>query len=78
MDYEISFNPFSDRRNQITKWKEIAKIDIDASEGIVKKANEIMEKKIKQKDSFDLFGNPVGCLTSLAVFQAKALQNCGF
>jgi hypothetical protein len=26
----------------------------------------------------DLFTNPVGCLTSLAVFQAKALQNCGF
>jgi GrpB-like predicted nucleotidyltransferase (UPF0157 family) len=25
-----------------------------------------------------LFNNPVGCLTSLAVFQAKALQNCGF
>jgi hypothetical protein len=23
----------------------------------------------------DLFDNPVGCLTSLAVFQAKALQN---
>jgi hypothetical protein len=23
----------------------------------------------------DLFNNPVGCLTSLTVFQAKALQN---
>jgi hypothetical protein len=28
--------------------------------------------------TIDLFDNPVGCLTSLAVFQAKALQNCGF
>jgi hypothetical protein len=28
--------------------------------------------------SLDLFNNPVGCLTSLAVFQAKALQNCVF
>jgi hypothetical protein len=24
MDYEISFNPFSDRKNQIVKWKRIA------------------------------------------------------
>jgi hypothetical protein len=28
--------------------------------------------------TIDLFNNPVGCLTSLAIFQAKALQNCGF
>jgi predicted nucleic acid-binding protein len=54
MDYEISFNPFSDRKNQITKWKKVAKIDIDVSEDIVKKANEIMEKKIKQKDSLHI------------------------
>jgi predicted nucleic acid-binding protein len=54
MDYEIAFNPFSDRRNKITKWKKIAKIDIDVSEGIVKKANEIMGKKIKQKDSLHI------------------------
>ena len=28
MDYEVSFNPFLDRKSQIIKWKEIAKIDI--------------------------------------------------
>jgi predicted nucleic acid-binding protein len=54
MDYEISFNPFLDRKNQITKWKKIAKIDIDVSENIVKKANEMMGKKIKQKDSLHI------------------------
>jgi hypothetical protein len=27
------------------------------------------------KNILDLFDNPVDCLTSLAVFQAKALQN---
>jgi predicted nucleic acid-binding protein len=54
MDYKISFNPFLDRKNQITKWKKIAKIDIDVSENIVNKANEIMEKKIKQKDSLHI------------------------
>jgi hypothetical protein len=26
----------------------------------------------------DLFDNPVGCLTSLAFFRAKALQKCDF
>jgi hypothetical protein len=49
MDYEISFNPFSDIKNQIITWGKIAKIYIDVSEYIVKKANEIMKKKIKQK-----------------------------
>ncbi|MDR1231146.1 MAG: hypothetical protein LBK61_07075 [Spirochaetaceae bacterium] len=34
-------------------------------------------KSVAQK-ILDLFDNPVGCLTSLAVFQAKALQNCDF
>jgi hypothetical protein len=28
MDYEISFNPFSDRKSQILKWKNIAIVDI--------------------------------------------------
>jgi predicted nucleic acid-binding protein len=54
MDYEISFNPFSDRKGQITKWKKIAKIDIDVSEDIVKRANEIMKKQIKTKDSLHI------------------------
>jgi predicted nucleic acid-binding protein len=54
MDYEISFNPFSDRKNQIIKWKETAKVDIDVSESIEKRANEIMKKKIKAKDSLHI------------------------
>ena len=54
MDYEVSFNPFLDRKSQIIKWKEIAKIDIDVSEDIVKRANEIMKKQIKAKDSLHI------------------------
>jgi predicted nucleic acid-binding protein len=54
IDYEISFNPFSDRKRQIIKWKEISKVDIDVSEDIEKKANEIMTKKIKAKDSLHI------------------------
>jgi hypothetical protein len=49
MDYEISFNPFSDRKNQIVKWKKIAKIDIDISEDVDRKANEITARNIRPR-----------------------------
>jgi predicted nucleic acid-binding protein len=54
MDYEISFNPFLDRKNQILKWKEKAKVDIDESEKIITMANNIMRKNIKSKDALHL------------------------
>ena len=54
MDYEVSFNPFSDRKNQILKWKNIAIVDIDESEKIIAVANEIMKKKLRPKDSLHL------------------------
>jgi predicted nucleic acid-binding protein len=54
MDYEVSFNPFSDRKNQIIKWKNIAIIDISESEKIISTANDIRKKKIKPKDSLHL------------------------
>jgi predicted nucleic acid-binding protein len=54
MDYEISFNPFSDRKNQIEKWKEIAKVDVNISEKVERMANEIMEKKVKPKNSLHI------------------------
>ena len=54
MDYEASFNPFSDRKHQILKWKNIAIIDIDESKKIIAMANEIMKINIKPKDSLHL------------------------
>jgi predicted nucleic acid-binding protein len=54
MDYEISFNPFLDRKNQIMKWKRLATADIDVSEDIVERANAIMKEKIKTKDSLHI------------------------
>jgi len=54
MDYEISLNPFSDRKNQIIKWKNIAVVDIDESEKVIAMANGIMTKNIKPKDSLHL------------------------
>jgi predicted nucleic acid-binding protein len=54
MDYEVSYNPFLDRKNQILKWKNIATVDIDESEKVIALANEIMAKNIKSKDSLHL------------------------
>jgi predicted nucleic acid-binding protein len=56
MDYEISFNPFNDRKIQILKWKNIAVVDIDYSENNVKIANDIRRKNIniRVKDSIHL------------------------
>jgi len=54
MDYEISFNPFSDRKNQILKWKKIAIADISESDKVVALANDIKKKNIKPKDSLHL------------------------
>jgi predicted nucleic acid-binding protein len=54
MDYEVSFNPFSDRKNQILKWKNIAIADISESEKVIVMANDIMKKNIKPKDSLHL------------------------
>ena len=54
MDYEISFNPFYDRKNQIIKWKNIAIVDVTESEKVITIANDIMKKNIKPKDSLHL------------------------
>ena len=54
MDYEVFFNPFSDRKTQILKWKSIAIVDIDESEKVIAFANEISKKNIRPKDSLHL------------------------
>jgi predicted nucleic acid-binding protein len=54
LDYEISFNPFPDRKTQIQKWKNIAKVDINVSDRVVKRGNEIMLKNIKPKDALHI------------------------
>ena len=54
LDYEVFFNPFFDRKNQIKKWKNIATVDINESGKIIAMANEIMQKNIKPKDSLHL------------------------
>jgi uncharacterized protein YozE (UPF0346 family) len=43
MDYEIYYNPFDNRRNQIQKWKNIARMNIQYSENNILLAKEIRE-----------------------------------
>jgi len=50
MDYEISSNPFLDRKIVFFNWKNISVIDVDPTEEILKKGKELAEKNIKKKD----------------------------
>ena len=54
MDFEVSYNPFTDRKNQILKWKNKAIIDINESAKVITLANEIMGKNIRPKDALHL------------------------
>ena len=54
MDFEVAFNPFSDKKNQILKWKNIAVIDVGESGKVIALANEMMKGNIKPKDALHL------------------------
>jgi predicted nucleic acid-binding protein len=54
MDYEIYFNPFENRKIQIQKWKNIARVNIQYSENNVLAAKEIRKQKVKIKDSIHI------------------------
>jgi predicted nucleic acid-binding protein len=54
MDYEISFNPFSDRKDAFLNWKNISVIDIDPTIKILNKGIELTAKKLKRKDALHI------------------------
>jgi hypothetical protein len=54
MDYEISFNPFHDRKDALLNWKNISIIDIDPTEKILDKGIELNMKKMKKKDALHI------------------------
>ena len=54
MDYEISSNPFFDRRIAFLNWKNISILDIDPVEDILVKAKILTEKDIKRKDALHI------------------------
>jgi predicted nucleic acid-binding protein len=54
MDYEISSNPFYDRRIAFFNWKNIAVVDIDPTEEILIKGKDLNQKNIKRKDALHI------------------------
>ena len=74
MDYEVSFNPFPDRQNQIVKWKNIATADIDESEKIIAMANEFRKMSVKAKDSLHLACAIEACCSYFITTDGKILS----
>jgi hypothetical protein len=54
LDFENSVNPYQNRRQAISEWKNIAVLDVDVSEEIVERGKEIMQKGIKKKDALHI------------------------
>ena len=54
LDFENKANPFKERMNYISRWKEYAIIDIKETRKITNKANELLKKGIKSKDALYL------------------------
>ena len=54
MDYEVSFNPFLARKNQIKKWRNFAQVIINESARITAQAGEIAKMNLRSKDSLHL------------------------
>jgi predicted nucleic acid-binding protein len=54
MDYEISSNPFFDRRIAFLNWKKIAAIDVDPIEEILNKGKDLNQRNIKKKDALHI------------------------
>jgi hypothetical protein len=54
MDFENSGNPFDERRNAITLWKEIAEDYCSSSDEVLSAGREIMKRGIKEKDALHI------------------------
>ena len=54
MDYEISSNPFFDRKIAFLNWKNIAIVDIEPINKILVKGKELSQKNIKRKDALHI------------------------
>ncbi|MBE0436864.1 MAG: PIN domain protein [Methylomicrobium sp.] len=54
LDYENSRNPFHERREQISKWRNYAQDDIEASTELIEIANRITAIGIKKTDSLHI------------------------
>ena len=54
LDYENEQNPYKERKEAISKWRRYAIIDIEENERIIKKAKELKEKGLRDKDALHI------------------------
>jgi len=54
LEYENEQNPFIERKEAIKEWKNLAVIDIEENEIILKKAKELMKIGLKSKDALHI------------------------
>lgn len=51
LDYENSVNPFEERRNAISKWREAAVVDTEETAEILTRARSLVRLGLKSKDA---------------------------
>jgi len=54
LEYENSENPFVQKKETISKWQSISKIDINENQKIIKTSEEICKFNIKHKDALHI------------------------
>jgi len=54
LDYENNRNPFEERKDQISKWRQYAKKDIEENEALIGIANSLLSKGIMRMDSLHI------------------------
>jgi predicted nucleic acid-binding protein len=54
LDYENNDNPYEDKKNAITPWKDIAKEYCPASDDVLSLGRKIMEQGVKAKDALHI------------------------
>ena len=54
LDFENSVNPYDERKNSISKWRDVAVVDIDVSKEVVDRGNLIMQRGVNKKDALHL------------------------
>jgi predicted nucleic acid-binding protein len=51
LDYESRANPFEERRDVVARWKTVAVVDVEESDGILQQAHEIAGRGVRAKDA---------------------------
>jgi len=54
LEYENEQNPFIERKEAIKEWKNLAVLDIEENENILKKAKELVKNGFKSKDALHI------------------------